>query len=219
VVHRASLEVACAGAPDRSDFVNRKQAIPDRQMRGCPFPGQKRSNETHASTTDPEARLYRKGSGKEAKLCFMGRALMENRNRLIVDACLTEANGHAERIAALHMTEPRADRPRPITLGADKGYDAEDFVNELRSMNATPTWRRTPAAARRRSTAARRGTRAMRSANVSASGSRKPSAGSRRSPARSEPSSAAASASDGSFTFAAAAYNLARLPKLLEASA
>ena len=57
---------------------------------------------------------------------------------LVVDTCLTEANGHAERIAALHMIEPRADRPRPITLAADKGYDAEDFVNELRSMNATP---------------------------------------------------------------------------------
>ena len=102
------------------------------------FHGQKRSNETHASTTDPEARLYRKGPGKEAKLCFMGHALMENRNCLVVDACLTEANGHAERIAALHMIEPHADRPRPITLGADKAYDAEDFVNELRSMNATP---------------------------------------------------------------------------------
>ena len=95
--------------------------------READFHGQKRSNETHASTTDPEARLYRKGPGKEAKLCFMGHALMENRNGLVVDACLTEANGHAERIAALHMIEPRADRPRPITLGADKGYDAEDF--------------------------------------------------------------------------------------------
>ena len=102
------------------------------------FHGQKRSNETHASTTDPEAKLYRKGSGKEAKLCFMGHALMENRNGLVVDACLTEANGHAERIAALHMIEPRADRPRAITLGADKAYDTQDFVNELRSMNATP---------------------------------------------------------------------------------
>jgi hypothetical protein len=64
-------------------------------------------------------------------------------------------------LAALHVIEPRADRPRPITLGAAKGYDAEDFVNELRSMNATPTWRRTPAVARRRLTAARRGIRAM----------------------------------------------------------
>lgn len=102
------------------------------------FHGQRRSNDTHASTTDPDARLYRKGSGKEARLCFMAHALMENRNGLIVDACLTEANGHAERIAALHMIEPRADRPRPITIGADKAYDTEDFINELRSMNATP---------------------------------------------------------------------------------
>lgn len=102
------------------------------------FHGQKRSNATHASRTDPEARLYRKGPGKEAKLCFMGHALMENRNGLVVDACLTEADGHAEREAALALIEPRADRPGRITLGADKGYDAEDFVNELRSMNVTP---------------------------------------------------------------------------------
>jgi len=65
--------------------------------READFHGQKRSNETHASTTDPEARLYRKGPGKEAKLCFMGHALMENRNGLVVDACLTEANGRADR--------------------------------------------------------------------------------------------------------------------------
>jgi len=102
------------------------------------FHGEKRSNETHASTTDPEARLYRKGPGKEAKLCFMGHALMENRHGLFVDACLTQADGHAERIAALHMIEPRADRPRAITLGADKAYDVEDFVNELRAMKVTP---------------------------------------------------------------------------------
>jgi len=102
------------------------------------FHGKKRSNETHASVTDPEARLYRKGKGKEAKLCYMGHALMENRNGLAVDGCLTQADGHAERIAALAMIEPRADRPGRITLGADKGYDAEDFVNELRSMNVTP---------------------------------------------------------------------------------
>jgi transposase len=102
------------------------------------FHGQKRSNETHASRTDPEARLYRKGPGKEARLCFMGHALMENRNGLVVDACLTEADGHAEREAALALIEPRADRPGRITLGGDKGYDVEDFVNELRSMNVTP---------------------------------------------------------------------------------
>ena len=63
---------------------------------------------------------------------------MENRNGLVVDACLTRANGHAERVAALHMIEPHADRPRRITLGADKGYDVQDFVNELRSINVAP---------------------------------------------------------------------------------
>ena len=102
------------------------------------FHGQKRSNETHASVTDPDARLYRKGEGKEARLCYMGHALMENRNGLVVEACLTHADGHAERNAALAMIEPRADRPVRITLGADKGYDAEDFVNELKSMNVSP---------------------------------------------------------------------------------
>jgi len=83
------------------------------------FHGAKRSNDTQASTTDPEA-LYRKGPGKEAKLCFRGHALMENRNGLVVDACSTPAAGHAERIAALHMIEPHADLPQAITLGADK---------------------------------------------------------------------------------------------------
>src|SRR5271155_2698291 len=76
------------------------------------FHGKKRSNETHVSTTDPDARLYRKGPGKEAKLCFIGHGLMENRHGLLVDACLTPADGHAERVAALAMIEPRADRPR-----------------------------------------------------------------------------------------------------------
>ncbi|GJD74570.1 IS5 family transposase ISNisp7 [Methylobacterium goesingense] len=99
------------------------------------FGGQTRSNETHASTTDREARLYRKGPEMEARLCFIGHTLMENCSGLIVDTRLTSADGHAERIAALSMIEPRADRPRAISLGADKAYDAEDFVNELRSMN------------------------------------------------------------------------------------
>ena len=102
------------------------------------FHGQKRFNKTDASTTDLEARHCCKESGKEGKLCFMGHALMENRNGLVAEACLTEANCYAERIAALHMIEPRADRPRRITLGTDKAYDAEEFVNELRSMIATP---------------------------------------------------------------------------------
>src|SRR6188472_3816949 len=110
----------------------------DGRNREADFHGEKRSNDTHASTTDPESRLYRKGPGKEAKLCFMGHALMENRNGLVVEACLTPADGHAERVAALHMIEPHADRPQAITLGADKAYDAEDFINELRSMKVTP---------------------------------------------------------------------------------
>ena len=79
-----------------------------------------------------------RGPGKEAKLSFIGHGLMENRSGLLVDACLTRADGHAERVAALHMIEPRADRPCTITLGADKAYDAEDFVNELRSMRVRP---------------------------------------------------------------------------------
>ena len=162
--------------------------------READFHGQKRSNETHASTTDPEARLYRKGPGK---LCLMGHALMENRNGLVVDACLTEANGHVERIAALYMIEPRADRSTPVTLGADKAYDTEDFVNELRSMNAKPhvaqnTNGRSSAIDGRTTRHAGYGW-----ANASASGSRKPSAGSRRSAARNEPSFAGVSASDG----------------------
>ena len=102
------------------------------------FHGEAPSNATHQSTTDPDARLYRKGAGREAKLCFMGHALMENRHGLVVDGCLTQATGHAERTAALHMIEPRADRATRITLGADKGYDAQDFVNELRTMNVAP---------------------------------------------------------------------------------
>src|SRR4051812_32796940 len=99
------------------------------------FHGQKRSNHTHASTTDLDARLHRKRKGKETKLCFIGQGLMEHRRGLVADACLTR---HAEPVAELHMIEPGADRPTAITPGADKTYDTEDFVNELRSMNVTP---------------------------------------------------------------------------------
>ena len=102
------------------------------------FKGRKCSNETHALTTDPEARLYRKGAGMEAKLAFLGHALMENRSCLIVNACLTLADGQAERTAALAMIERLADRPTGVTLGADKGYDARVFVNEPRAMNVRP---------------------------------------------------------------------------------
>jgi transposase len=103
------------------------------------FRGQKRSNATHASTTDPQARLYRKGKGKPAQLCYMGHALMENRNGLIVEAELTRADGYAERAAAITMIERHSPGSgRRLTLGADKGYDAAGFVAELRRMCVTP---------------------------------------------------------------------------------
>lgn len=100
------------------------------------FREEKRSNETHASTTDPDARLYRKGNGRESRLCFMGHVLMENRNGLAVDAVLTRATGTAEREAALTMLDRR--RRRRITLGADKAYDVADFVKALRQRGVTP---------------------------------------------------------------------------------
>src|SRR5213075_2222920 len=84
------------------------------------FHGEPRRNETHVSASDPEARLFRKGLGKEARLCFMGHALMENRNGLIVGAVSTTASGHAERRAALALIEPHGMSPQPVTLGADK---------------------------------------------------------------------------------------------------
>lgn len=108
---------------------------PDGRNAEVDFKGQQRSNDTHQSTTDPEARLYRKGAGLEARLGFIGPGLMENRSGLIVDTRLTQADGHAERITALSMIEPRADRPVAATSDADKAYDAEDFVNELKSLN------------------------------------------------------------------------------------
>lgn len=104
------------------------------------FHQEKRSNETHASTTDPDARLYRKGRGRESRLCFMGHVLMENRNGLAVDAMLTHATGTAEREAALAMLDRcrRRKRRRGVTLGADKGYDVTAFVDALRQRGVIP---------------------------------------------------------------------------------
>lgn len=100
------------------------------------FHGEKRNNDTHFSTTDPDARLFRKGAGKEAKLCHMGHLMTENRNGLIVDARLTEANGTAERTTALDMIE---DHARPgSTVGGDKNYDTADFVAGCRERGCTP---------------------------------------------------------------------------------
>ena len=101
------------------------------------FHGERRLNQTHASTTDPEARLFRKGKGKEAKLCFMGHVLMENRHGLIITPRLTAASGTAEREAADDMVGNLRGRYR-ITVGADKAYDTQDFVQSLRTLNAVP---------------------------------------------------------------------------------
>jgi hypothetical protein len=100
--------------------------------------GEQRKNDTDASTTDPDARSVRNGPGKEARLSFMGHALMANRNGRVVGAVTTRAAGHAERLAALALIKPYADRPRPVTLGADKGYDSSDFVMDLREQAVTP---------------------------------------------------------------------------------
>jgi len=179
------------------------------------FRGEKRSNETHRSTTDPDARLYRKGPGMEARLCFIGHGLMENRSGLIVDARLTRVSGHAERLAALDMIAAVADRPRAVTLGADKGYDAADFVEELRTINVRPHVARNTSG--RRSAIDRRTTRhpgyvasqRVRKRIEEAFGWIKTVAGLRKTKLRGLPKV------DWSFTFAAAAYNLVRAPKLI----
>ena len=177
------------------------------------FHGATRSNATHASTTDPEARLYRKGVGMEARLAFLGHALMENRCGLVVDACLTKADGHAERLAALVMIEKHADRPRAVTLGADKGYDTSDFVNELRAMNVRPhVTRRLRGSAIDRRTTRHPGyakSQRIRKRIEEAFGWMKTVGGMRR------PMRRGTERIGWSFTFAAAAYNLVRLPKLL----
>jgi len=105
---------------------------------GGNFHGNQRRNETHESKSDPEARLFRKGRGKEAKLCYMGHVMTENRNGLVVDVELTAANGYAEREAGLAMASRLPGGQRRVTLGADKGYDTEAFVAALREMNVTP---------------------------------------------------------------------------------
>ena len=101
------------------------------------FRGERRSNETHASKTDPEALLARKGEGKESKLSYSGNLLVENRNGLIVDAEVFQAKGTAERDAALVMLE-QVPGTKAVTVGGDKGFDTRDFVKECRRMGVTP---------------------------------------------------------------------------------
>ena len=106
---------------------------------GTNFHGQQRKNDTHASTTDPDSRLYRKAAGREAKLSYMGHAIMENRHGLAVAGMVTLANGTAERCASETMLKAKAkDASRRITAGEDKAYDTADHVAKLRAINVTP---------------------------------------------------------------------------------
>ena len=182
------------------------------------FRGQRRSNETHQSTTNPDARLYRKGPGMEARLCFIGHGLMENRSGLIVDARLTRVSGHAERLAALDMVQHYADRPCAITLGADRGYDAADFVEDLRGLNVRPHVAQNISG--RRSAIDKRTTRhpgyiasqRIRKRIEEAFGWIKAVGGLRQTKLR------GLAKVDWAFSFTAAAYNLVRLPKLIGAT-
>jgi transposase len=121
------------------------------------YHGQRRSNATHESTTDPQARLARKSNATAAKLCFAGHLLMENRNALLVDMELTEANGYAERDAAAQMLGRLPARARGRTVGGDKGYDTAGFVAQIRDMGFTPHF--APNTTRQRSTIDGRTTR------------------------------------------------------------
>lgn len=184
------------------------------------FRQEKRSNETHASTTDPDARLYRKADGQESRLCYMGHALMENRNGLVVDASLTHATGTAEREAALVMLDRRA-RGHRITLGADKAYDVAAFVGDLRARTVTPHIAVNGAVSKTGKVRATRiDARTTRHVGYTLSercrkrieevfGWIKAQAGLRKVKLRGRPKVEAL------FTFAAAAYNLVRIPKLL----
>jgi transposase len=102
------------------------------------FHGQKRTNDTHQSTTDPEAKLMKKGDGQPARLSYAGHALMENRNGLLVDFRISEANGRAERDTALTMLVEELPGSKPITVGADKGYDSREFVEQCRHYGVVP---------------------------------------------------------------------------------
>jgi transposase len=117
------------GTPPPSD--------PDSGNPSVDFRGQKRTNDTHASTTDADAKLYKKAKGHEAKLAFLGHVLMENRNGLVVETRLTAATGTAEREAALEMIGAKSQRGR-VTLGGDKGYDTREHVAGLRQLKVTP---------------------------------------------------------------------------------
>jgi transposase len=181
------------------------------------FRGERRRNATYSSASDPDALLYRKGPGMEAWLCFVGHVLMENRSGLVVDAELTRASGHAERLAALAMLD-RLPTAGPATVGADRGFDAKDFVMELRARRVTPPIAQNTSG--RRSAIDGRTTRhagyalsqRARKRIEEAFGWIKTIAGQARTRLR------GLDRVRWSFTLAAAAYNLIRLPKLIAAT-
>jgi transposase len=121
----------------RKDGSDQQQPPDDPGNPTVDFHGERRSNDTHQSTTDPDARLAKKGAGKEAKLSFAGHVLMENRNGIAVNGCVTLADGRAEVEAAVAMVE-EIPGPHRVTLGGDKGYDTKEFVQEMRDHQVTP---------------------------------------------------------------------------------
>jgi transposase len=180
------------------------------------FRGETRKNDTHQSTTDPDARLFKKTSGSEAKLAYLGHLLMENRHGLIVDALVTAATGTAERDAAVVMLGERPNGRR-ITVAGDKNFDTRDFVRSSRAMGVTPHVAQFPDTGRRRSAIDRRTTRhpgydisqRKRKLVEQAFGWMKTVGVLRKLHHRGRPRV------DWIFTFHAAAYNLVRLRRLL----
>ena len=176
--------------------------------------GAARGNDTHASTTDPDARLYKKAAGQAARLCHRGHALMENRHGLVVDTAFTKATGTAERQAGVEMVEALPDGGR-VTLGAGKAYDTQDFVAEMRRLGVTPHVTRN--AQGRRSAIDGRTTRhagyaisqRVRKHIEEVFGWMKTLGGLRKARHR------GTERVGWMFSFVAAAYNLVRLPKLL----
>jgi len=182
------------------------------------FKGERRSNETHASTTDPDARLYKKAKGQAAKLCHMGHVLMENRNGLVVSATLTKATGTAEREAAIAMAGEHKASQR-MTVGADKAYDTADFVAAMRDLCVTPhvaqntKGRKSAIDGRTTRHAGYAISQTIRKQIEEVFGWIKSSAGFRKTRHR------GTDRVGWMFTLNAAAYNLTRLPKLLAGAA
>ena len=195
----------------RKDAPTQNPSDDDRGNPSVDFHGERRTNATHQSTSDPQARLYKKARGQEAKLCYLGHLLMENRNGLLLNTRLTQATGRAEREAALTMA---AALPgwRPVTLGADKAYDARALVRELRDHRVTPHVAQKPLSAIDRRTSRHSGyalSQQRRKRIEEAFGWLKTVALLRKTRHR------GVARVGWMFTFAAAAYNLVRMRNLL----